>query len=335
MIKKSANLLLLIIVVLFPAFVYSGEIQQGDSIIIVTPGVRARLCPYPDCGLGAHITRIPEGTTLVVRAISIVKFKLWNVPWYQVNFAGVTGWLSIYNTNKAPNYRQPDLKPQTGYLYIDTDPENSKIRILNIRSKFYQGIFLLPGKYHIEVSAKGYITRKKWIIMPVGGSQREFFRLKKDLNAELAEARRRLDEEKRKLVNEKAWLQAERRRLDEEKRLFEKERKQFEENIKFEFEKLDVMKDNLEKVSLPPSSAQKTITGLYKYTNGIIFDPKTNLEWYVGPDKDTTWEEAKVWLKTLTVGGRDWRMPKRSELKALYHKDVGKRNMDRAFETTG
>ncbi len=189
MIKKSANLLLLIIVVLFPTFVYSGEIQQGDSIIIVTPGVRARLCPYPDCGLGAHIARIPEGTTLVVRAISIVKFKPWNVPWYQVNYDGVTGWLSIYDTNKAPNYRQPDLKPQTGYLYIDTDPENTKIRILNIRSKFYQGIFLLPGKYHIEVSAKGYITRKKWIIMPVGGSQREFFRLKKDLNTEFADSR--------------------------------------------------------------------------------------------------------------------------------------------------
>ncbi|MFH1090197.1 MAG: caspase family protein, partial [Pseudomonadota bacterium] len=33
------------------------------------------------------------------------------------------------------------------------------------------------------------------------------------------------------------------------------------------------------------TDAARTLTGLLKYANGIIYDPNTNLEWYVGPDR--------------------------------------------------
>jgi uncharacterized caspase-like protein len=67
---------------------------------------------------------------------------------------------------------------------------------------------------------------------------------------------------------------------------------------------------------------------------GIITDPGTGLQWYVGPDKDTTWDQASSWVKGLPVGG-GWRMPTRAELRGLYHKGMGSRNMPPEFKTTG
>ena len=48
-------------------------------------------------------------------------------------------------------------------LYTDITPEKAKIRILNIKPKYKNGIKLKKGKYHVEVSKKGYSTVNKWI----------------------------------------------------------------------------------------------------------------------------------------------------------------------------
>ncbi|MGD8649696.1 MAG: hypothetical protein PVJ77_24390, partial [Desulfobacterales bacterium] len=50
-----------------------------------------------------------------------------------------------------------------GRLYIRTAPDGARIRILNIKPKFIQGMLLTPGPYQIEVSAEGYETRSIWI----------------------------------------------------------------------------------------------------------------------------------------------------------------------------
>ena len=50
------------------------------------------------------------------------------------------------------------------------------------------------------------------------------------------------------------------------------------------------------------------------YENGIVYDEKTNIEWVAGPDKGTTWDEAKQWVGSLTVAGGGWRMPTMDEL---------------------
>ena len=50
-----------------------------------------------------------------------------------------------------------------GKIFVETNPKDARIRILNIKPKFYQGIELKPGKYHIEVSADGYEIIKKWV----------------------------------------------------------------------------------------------------------------------------------------------------------------------------
>ncbi len=70
-----------------------------------------------------------------------------------------------------------------------------------------------------------------------------------------------------------------------------------------------------------------------KFDNGIIFDTKTNLEWYVGPNKKHSWEEANRWIKKLQIAGNNWRMPNISELKSLYRKGFASRNMSALFDT--
>jgi len=65
----------------------------------------------------------------------------------------------------------------------------------------------------------------------------------------------------------------------------------------------------------------------------IMKDPATGLEWVAGPDSDTTWDQARTWIKNLPDGG--WRMPALNELKTLYKEGVGTRNMTPLLKTTG
>ena len=71
------------------------------------------------------------------------------------------------------------------------------------------------------------------------------------------------------------------------------------------------------------------------YSNGIIKDTKTGLEWIAGPDGDTNWHEAERWIKSLKVSGSGWRMPTMDELESLYLKGKGNRNMTPLLKTTG
>lgn len=72
-----------------------------------------------------------------------------------------------------------------------------------------------------------------------------------------------------------------------------------------------------------------------KYANGVVYDKKTGLEWYAGPDKNINWNRATKWVKRLQVAGGGWRMPTRDELEILYEKGVGTRNMTPLLKTTG
>ena len=57
---------------------------------------------------------------------------------------------------------------RNGRLYVDTAPSDARIRILNIGPKFYQGMDLAPGSYHVEVSAAGYEMKKLWVDLGAG-----------------------------------------------------------------------------------------------------------------------------------------------------------------------
>jgi len=53
-------------------------------------------------------------------------------------------------------------------LFVETEPKNATIRILNIGPKFRQGMALESGRYHVEVSRHGYGTKKTWIGLEAG-----------------------------------------------------------------------------------------------------------------------------------------------------------------------
>ena len=58
--------------------------------------------------------------------------------------------------------------PVKGRLYVETQPDNAKVKILNIGPRFYQGMELKEGRYHVEVSADGYLSKKSWITLKFG-----------------------------------------------------------------------------------------------------------------------------------------------------------------------
>ncbi len=60
------------------------------------------------------------------------------------------------------------LKPK---LFVNTVPETATVRILNIKPKFYQGMDLAPGSYHVEVSHAGYETQKTWVKLEPGANK--------------------------------------------------------------------------------------------------------------------------------------------------------------------
>ena len=89
--------------------------------------------------------------------------------------------------------------------------------------------------------------------------------------------------------------------------------------------------------------AVKSKERFIKCPNGVICDTETGLEWLVGPDKDTSYYDAEIWIYYFLRHGIDidksaeggWRFPTIEELKSIYHYGAGSRNMDSIFETTG
>jgi len=71
------------------------------------------------------------------------------------------------------------------------------------------------------------------------------------------------------------------------------------------------------------------------YDNGVVRDTTTNLEWMTGPDRRTNWYEANSWIVILSADNKGWRMPTREELKTIYQKGFGRRNMPPFLKTTG
>ena len=71
------------------------------------------------------------------------------------------------------------------------------------------------------------------------------------------------------------------------------------------------------------------------YSNRVVRNRKLGYEWFAGPDKGMTWEEAKSWAGSLTIDGGGWRMPKLKELETLYKKGAGRSNMTPLLKNIG
>jgi len=72
--------------------------------------------------------------------------------------------------------------PQTSRLYVDTEPADARIKILNITPNFFQGITLTPGRSHVYVGADGFEPEKRWIELEAGEDKRLNIPLQKKLS---------------------------------------------------------------------------------------------------------------------------------------------------------
>jgi len=68
---------------------------------------------------------------------------------------------------------------------------------------------------------------------------------------------------------------------------------------------------------------------------GVVQDLRTKLEWLMGPDKDTSWSEARKWVRGLHASGGRWRMPTPIELKSLFDHSAGENNITPLLQTGG
>lgn len=83
---------------------------------------------------------------------------------------------------------------------------------------------------------------------------------------------------------------------------------------------------------LEAHGAQRIFFDRYTIADKVITDTKTSLDWYVGPDRDTNLDQAKDWASSLKEAGGGWRLPTRQELKTLYHKGWGEKNIAPIFQ---
>jgi len=97
----SALLLLLVIVPCMASEVYASDVELGDKVTIVPSGNGTKLCPYPDCRQGQHVTRIPKGTVLEVEGMMNVKVGDSTMKWFETTYKEKRGWVSIYDTDQA------------------------------------------------------------------------------------------------------------------------------------------------------------------------------------------------------------------------------------------
>jgi len=73
---------------------------------------------------------------------------------------------------------EPTIIAKTGQLFVRTDPKDAMVKVLNMRAKFAQGMELGPGDYHVEVSAEGFETKRRWIELGAGEKKKPSFKLK-------------------------------------------------------------------------------------------------------------------------------------------------------------
>lgn len=66
------------------------------------------------------------------------------------------------------NVHLDGVKLLNARLFVDINPANAKVRLLNIGPDFYQGMELNAGRYQVEVSAVGYEKQVVWASLRAG-----------------------------------------------------------------------------------------------------------------------------------------------------------------------
>ena len=96
--------------------------------------------------------------SILIFAVILTVFFLQSPP---VSRAGVV-------EKFEPVWEQKASEAEPARLSVVTTPGDARVRILNIRPAFSQGMALAPGRYHVEVSAEGFKTETRWVTLAAG-----------------------------------------------------------------------------------------------------------------------------------------------------------------------
>ena len=241
-------------------------------------------------------------------------------------------------------------------LFVEIDPKDATVRLLNTEQEFHQGMVLKPGRYHVEVSRDGCKTKQGWVTLTAGKSKTVQIHLEWVISqlfveAEPEDAHVRLLNIKQKFhqgmvlkpgryhvevsrdgcKTKKAWANLEAGK---------------KETLKIHLIKNPPKNSNVsitKKDAAPPVS--KTVKDAteekpghrFVFNNGAVRDTHTGLEWIVGPDEGTSFSEAKKWVDNKNArvhfaAHNLWRIPTNKELQTICNKW---KSLPAILETTG
>jgi formylglycine-generating enzyme required for sulfatase activity len=69
------------------------------------------------------------------------------------------------------------VRPLKARLYVDPEPSDARVRILNIVPVFQQGVELDAGSYDVEITAEGHETKRMDVVLSAGEDKRISIRL--------------------------------------------------------------------------------------------------------------------------------------------------------------
>src|SRR5208337_4120449 len=65
--------------------------------------------------------------------------------------------------------------------------------------------------------------------------------------------------------------------------------------------------------------------------DGVIADPRTNLEWAPDSGRHMNWDQANQYAQSLELAGGGWRLPTMQELQTIYAPDCNGHIIYQAF----
>ncbi len=72
------------------------------------------------------------------------------------------------------------------------------------------------------------------------------------------------------------------------------------------------------------AQAQISVEDRFPENDGLITDSVSGLQWQVGPDSDTDWMTANLWVENLD--GTGWKMPSKEDLLGLHSAGINWNN---------
>ena len=125
-----------------------------------------------NCTAGKHLTvktNVPNAKIVIKNSNQIYKDGILLNEGYHTLIVSKQGYHTFekrINITQSNQYEKINLQKRNKYsLTINPIPPYASVSIMNIKKKYYAGMFLKPGKYDIEVTHPDFVTYRKWITL--------------------------------------------------------------------------------------------------------------------------------------------------------------------------